>query len=103
MSLVDEKMELGKMKIDKDEDPENLFNHIRAVETRFNAKTHETKEAESMAVVMSQAPKTCQAMLTSEQRMKKQLGIQVTMSNLEDLMKDHYELINNKEIKVKSL
>ena len=38
MTLVDERIELNKIKMKKREDPKKLFERIKAVETRFNAK-----------------------------------------------------------------
>lgn len=66
MSLVDEKVELAKIRMSSDEEPKKLFDRIIAVETRFNTKTRQIAEAEKIAVVLSQAPKQYQGVLTSE-------------------------------------
>ena len=56
MSLVDEKVELNKIRMSPSEDPKNLFDWITAVETQFNTKRHKIKEEEKIAVVLSQVP-----------------------------------------------
>ena len=97
MSLVDEKIALHKIRMGQNKDPAKLFNRIVAVETRFNTKTKKIKEEELIAVVLSQAPKTYQAVLTAEQRMRKQLGVTVTVNDLKEVMKEHFKLLNCEE------
>ena len=65
-----------------------------AVENRFNTATSKIKQEELIAVVLSQAPKEYRAVLTSEQRMKKGLGHDVTLDNLKEIMQEHYKLLN---------
>ena len=53
MSVVDENIALNQIRMGQNEDPVKLFDRIRAVETRFNAKSKKIKEAELIAVVLS--------------------------------------------------
>jgi len=70
MSLVDEKVALNKIRMSSSDEPSVLFDQITAVEVRYNTKTKKISEAEKIAVVLSQAPKMYQSVLTSEQRIK---------------------------------
>jgi len=97
MSLVDEKMALNKIRMGENEHPTKLFDRIKAVETRFNTKTNKIKEEELIAVVLSQAPKAYRAVLTSEQRMRKNLGIDVKVKDLKEVMVEHFKLLNGSE------
>jgi len=97
MSLVDEKVELAKIRMSPNEEPKKLFDRIIAVETRFNTKTRQIGEAEKIAVVLSQAPKQYQGVLTSEQCLRRGLGLDVTMKDLREVMDQHYRLLNCEE------
>ena len=66
MSLVGENIALNKIRMGQNEDLVKLFDRIRAVETRFNTKSKKIKEDELIAVVLSQVPNACQAVLMSE-------------------------------------
>ena len=66
MSLVDKKVELNKIKMKATDDPKVLFDQITAVETRFQTKTHQIKEEDKIAIILSQAPMKYKTVLTNE-------------------------------------
>ena len=45
-------------------------------------------------MVLSQAPKKYQVVLTSEQQMRKELRVNVTVKDLQEAMKEYYKLLN---------
>ena len=87
MSLVDEKVELAKIRMKPKDDPKVLFDQITVIEATFQRKTHKIKEEEKIAAIMSQAPMKCKTLLASEQRMKADHGVDVIVTNLENMMK----------------
>ena len=86
MSQVDEKIALNKIRMSHNEHPTKLLDHIKAAETRFDAKTNKIKEEELIVVVLSQAPMSYRAVLTLEQRMRKDLGVNVKVKDLKEVM-----------------
>jgi len=53
MSLVNETVELNKIRMSSSENLKLLFDRIKSVETQFNTKTHKIKEEEKIAVILS--------------------------------------------------
>ena len=97
MSLVDEKVALNKIRMSSTDEPKLLFDQIKAVEVQYNTKTKKIAEADKIAVVLSQAPKIYQSVITSEQRMKRALNIDVTLSDLKEVMEQHYRLLSSED------
>ena len=94
MILVDEKVKLNKIKMKSTDNSKVLFNQITAVETRFQIKTHQIKEKEKIAVILSQALMKYKTVLTNKQRLKADQGVNVTVKDLEEVMNQHYCLIS---------
>jgi len=94
MSLVDEKVALNKIRMSSNEEPKQLFERIKAVEVQYNTKTKKISEPDKIAVVLSQAPSMYKSVITAEQRLKRGLGIDVTMQDLREVMDEHYRLIS---------
>ena len=66
MNLVDEKVELNKIRINSTDDPKVLFDKITSVETRFSTKLHKIKEKDKIAIMLSQAPIQHESVLANE-------------------------------------
>ena len=90
MSLADESMALRTVTMEDKEDTNKLFDRLKLVEVRYNTPNHKVKEEDNVAVVLSQAPKQYQVVLTTEHRAK---GNAVATADLEDALKEHYRML----------
>ena len=83
MAMVDERIALNSIKMKKGEDPSKLFERIKAVETKYNAKARKISETDKIAVVISQAPRAYGSIITAEQRVQKS---NLKLSDLQEAM-----------------
>ena len=81
-SLVDEKVELNKIRMNLTDDPKVLFDKITSAKTRFSTKTHKIKEEEQIAVTLKQVSMKFKHELTNEQRLKVDRGVSATVKHL---------------------
>ena len=56
MNLVDEKLDLNKIRMTSNDEAKVLFGQIKAFEVRHNVKTKKIAETDKIVLVLSQAP-----------------------------------------------
>ena len=93
MSLIDEKVALAKIRMNNADEPKVLFNQIKVVEVRCDTKTKNISELDKMAVVLSQAPASYMSVITAETRMRRGLGIDIAMQDLQEVIDEHHRLL----------
>jgi hypothetical protein len=92
MSKVELRTMLNNIKMKPHEDPAKLFNQISSLKQKYNTSTKKIDDEDLIAVVLSQAPPSYQALLTSEQRVK---GNNLTVADLEETMYQYWRQVKS--------
>jgi hypothetical protein len=93
MTRVELRQEMNKIKMKKNDDPATLFEQISSVTNRYQSSTSAVNEEDMIAVILDAAPAEYQAVLTSEQRVKR---VALKQADLEEAMNQHWRQIKKK-------
>ena len=95
-AMVEKQNDLNKLKMKKDADPSDLIEELHGIRNRYKTETYTVPESELVTTLIRVAPTEYASVITSVRKEAREKGIDVTLDELEEQMRDHWRLLYQK-------